>query len=94
MSASSTELEELSSDECLEDSNASNMTDGSLDEVDGGLIPEAQPKDVNSAGRVHNAKQIFVRNLPYTASETDLLHIFEPCGDIVELSLAKDRSER
>lgn len=65
-----------------------------------GLDQEVQPNntdeklDGDPVERVRNANQVFIRNLPYTASETDLLHIFESYGDIIEVNLAKDKTGR
>ncbi|KAI0473966.1 RNA-binding domain-containing protein [Xylariaceae sp. FL0804] len=57
----------------------------------GSQAPETQPQDMIS--KIRKTSRVFVRNLPYTATENDLRSYFEKCGKIEEVHVPSDVSK-
>ncbi|KAI3864260.1 hypothetical protein MKX03_006093 [Papaver bracteatum] len=65
---------------------------GSDGEIDGTDNPSSVLDDAKK--QILEAGRLFVRNLPYTASEEDLTEIFSKFGDISEVHLVVDRDTK
>ncbi|GMH38972.1 hypothetical protein BSKO_06870 [Bryopsis sp. KO-2023] len=105
--ASSSELEEIFSDEDGEETSNEKVQNPpeSTTEHDDEDLEELKENPESTSGRENEAesaedvvsrtKRLFVRNLSYKATEADLISLFEEFGDIVEVNLAVDkRTER
>ncbi|XP_026440981.1 multiple RNA-binding domain-containing protein 1-like isoform X2 [Papaver somniferum] len=80
---------EASQENIEEEEGPPGGSDGEMDEPDNpsSILDDAK-KQILETGR------LFVRNLPYTASEEDLTEIFSKFGDISEVHLVVDRDTK